>query len=52
VHDLEQELVTVDPLLGAFLERQQLLRVQIALVVTARLAGQHRPIQRWLEDFL
>ena len=52
VHDLEQQLVAVDPLVGALLERQQLLRVQIALVVAARLARQHRAIQRWLEGFL
>ena len=52
MHDLEQQLVAVDPLVGAFLERQQLLGVQIALVVAARLARQDRTVQRRLEGVL
>ena len=52
VHDLEQQLVAVDPLVRALLEGQQLLGVEIALVVAARLARQHGAIQRWLEGFL
>jgi len=52
VHDLEEELVAVDPLPGAFLEPEQLFRIEVALVVAACLAGQHGPVQRGLEGLL
>ena len=52
MHDLEQELVAVHPLLGAFLEREQLLGVEIALVVGARLAREDGTVERRLEGVL
>ncbi len=36
MRDLEEELVPVHPLVGPFLQRQQALGVQVALVVRGR----------------
>ena len=52
MHDLEQQLVAVDPLVRALLEREQLLGVEVALVVAARLARQDGAVQRRLEGLL
>ena len=45
VHDLEQELVAVDPFVRALLEREQLLGVQVPLVVARRIAGEDRRVE-------
>ena len=42
VHGLEEQLVPVDALLGRLLEREQLVRPQIPLVVRGALAGEDR----------
>ena len=52
VHDLEQQLVAMDPLVGGLLKREQLLGVQIALVVRAGLAGKDGPVEGRLEGLL
>ena len=52
VHDLEQQLVAVHPLVRALLERQQLLHVEVALVVGARLPRQDRAVERRLPDLM
>ena len=45
VDDLEEQLVAVHPLVGALLEREQLLGVEVALVVARRRARQDRRVE-------
>jgi hypothetical protein len=42
VHRLEEQLVAVDPLVGRFLEREELLGAQVPLVVARRVAREDR----------
>ena len=48
VHGLEEELVPVRPLRRALLQREQLIRAQIALVVAAAGAGEDRRELVWV----
>ena len=45
---LEEQLVAVRPLVGALLQREQLVGPQVALVVARRRAGQDRRELVWL----
>ena len=48
MHRLEEELVAVRPLVRALLQREQLVRAQVALVVAAAGAGEDRRELVWL----
>ena len=43
--DLEEQLVAVHPLVGALLQREELLGVEVALVVARSLAGEDRRVE-------